>query len=129
MKPPPTPAKTGCRNSQRPLPFATSGLALGALGGCYILIWLHLEPSARYHASAPVFFLDYDFFRPCLRRPGGLLEYAGGFLAQLDYRPWLGALVFAVNKFALLFHTTGETRDLFDAASDLEIYRVDSNLV
>jgi hypothetical protein len=94
MKHPRTPDKTGYQNWQR-LPFARFGLALASLGGCYILIWLYLGPSARYHASAPVFCLDYDFFRPRLRRPGGLLEYAGGFLAQLDYRPWLGALVFA----------------------------------
>lgn len=47
----------------------------------------------------------------------------------LSWHPSGRLLAFSVNKFALLFHTTGETRDLWDAASDLGIYRVDSNLV
>ena len=47
----------------------------------------------------------------------------------LAWHPSGRLLTFSVNRFALLFHTTGETRDLFDGASDLGIYRVDSNVV
>lgn len=50
----------------------------------------------------------------------------GGYLS---WHPSGRLLAFSANKFSLLFHTTGETRDLFDAASDLRVYRVDSNSV
>jgi hypothetical protein len=47
----------------------------------------------------------------------------------ISWHPTGRLLAFSVNKFALLFHTTGETRDLYDAASDLGILRIDSNVV
>ncbi len=47
----------------------------------------------------------------------------------LSWHPSGRLLAFAVNRFALLFHTTGETRDLYDGASDLGIHRLDSNQV
>jgi hypothetical protein len=47
----------------------------------------------------------------------------------ISWHPSGRLLAYSVNKFTLLFHTTGETRDLFDSASDLGIYRVDSNTV
>jgi len=46
------------------------------------------------------------------------------------YSSWhpSGKLVgFSVNKVSLFFHTVGETRDVFDAASDLALYLIDSN--
>lgn len=47
----------------------------------------------------------------------------------LSWHPSGRLLAFSLNKFALFFHTAGETRDLYDGASDLGIYRVDSNSV
>lgn len=47
----------------------------------------------------------------------------------LTWHPSGRLLTFSINRFALLYHTAGETRDLFDSASDLGIYRVDSNTV
>jgi hypothetical protein len=38
-------------------------------------------------------------------------------------------LAFSANRFSQFFHTIGETREVFDAESDLKIYRVDSNRV
>jgi dipeptidyl aminopeptidase/acylaminoacyl peptidase len=38
-------------------------------------------------------------------------------------------MVYSVNKLSLFFHTKGETRDVFDADSDLNLYRVDANVV
>ncbi|HWI58960.1 MAG TPA: hypothetical protein VNZ22_17175, partial [Bacillota bacterium] len=38
-------------------------------------------------------------------------------------------IAFSANKPSLMRHTLGETRDVFDARSDLRIYRVDSNAV
>jgi hypothetical protein len=54
------------------------------------------------------------------------LNKTSGYLA---WHPSGRLLTFSLNRFSLLFHTAGETRDLFDSASDLGIYRVDSNQV
>jgi WD40-like Beta Propeller Repeat len=54
------------------------------------------------------------------------VDLTGGYLS---WHPSGRLLTFSVNQFALLFHTAGETRDLYDGASDLRIYRVDSNSV
>ena len=62
---------------------------------CYAYVWLRLEPSVRYCSAGTPFFLSASFFREFLRFPGGLLDYAGAFLAQLNYYDWLGGLVFA----------------------------------
>lgn len=47
----------------------------------------------------------------------------------LSWHPSGRLITFSANKLSLFFHTIGETRDVFDADSDLAIYRVDSNLV
>jgi dipeptidyl aminopeptidase/acylaminoacyl peptidase len=38
-------------------------------------------------------------------------------------------LAFSANKLSLFSHTKGETRDVFDAASNLGVYHLDSNVV
>ncbi len=45
----------------------------------------------------------------------------------LSWHPSGKLLAFSINKLSLFFHSIGETRDVFDAASDLGIYRVDEN--
>lgn len=47
----------------------------------------------------------------------------------LSWHPSGRLLVFSANKLSLFYHTTAETRDVFDANSDLGVYRVDSNTV
>lgn len=47
----------------------------------------------------------------------------------ISWHPSGRLLAFSANKFSLLFHTKGETRDLYDAASDLGILRLDQNKV
>lgn len=47
----------------------------------------------------------------------------------LSWHPSGRLLAYSANKLSLFFHTKGETRDVFDANSDLGIYRVDSNTV
>lgn len=54
------------------------------------------------------------------------VEKAMGYLA---WHPSGRLLAFSANKLSLLFHTLGETREVYDAKSDLGIYRVDSNTV
>jgi tetratricopeptide (TPR) repeat protein len=60
----------------------------------YAYVWLRLEPSVQYRCSGVPFFLSHSFFREFLGFPGGLLDYAAAWLAQLNYYDWLGGLVF-----------------------------------
>jgi hypothetical protein len=48
-------------------------------------------------------------------------------MGYLAWHPSGRLLAFSANKLSLLFHTRGETREVYDAKSDLGIYRVDSN--
>jgi hypothetical protein len=50
-------------------------------------------------------------------------------MGYLAWHPSGRLLTFSGNKLSLLFHTRGETREVYDANSDLAIYRVDSNTV
>ncbi len=50
-------------------------------------------------------------------------------MGYVSWHPSGRLLAFSANKLSLFNHTLGETRDVFDAQSDLGIYRVDSNLV
>jgi len=64
----------------------------------YLYVWLFIEPRLIYHCfgnfiAYPNFSVDWTFLKTCLGYPGGLVEYIGGFLSQLYYFPWLGALV------------------------------------
>ncbi len=43
-----------------------------------------------------LFLFDRSFFYEHLQSPGGLLEYAGKFLTQFFYYPWLGALILSI---------------------------------
>lgn len=49
-------------------------------------------------------------------------------MGYLSWHPSGRLLAFSANKLSLFSHTVGETRDVYDAQSDLGIYRVDSNL-
>ncbi len=62
----------------------------------WLHVWLRVQPSLRYHDSAPEFLYGQHFFRPFLSYPGGLLEYVGAFLAQLEHSDLLGASAAAV---------------------------------
>jgi len=62
---------------------------------------LRVGPSLRYHHAVPVFQFGQDFLHGFLSRPGGLLEHAAAFLAQLDYHAWLGATVLGILAGAL----------------------------
>ena len=49
--------------------------------------------------------------------------------AYSSWHPGGRLLAFSVNQLSLFFHTVGETRDVFDAGSNLGVYLVDSNTV
>lgn len=50
-------------------------------------------------------------------------------LGYLSWHPSGRWLAFSVNKLTLFFHTLGETRDVFDAESDLGLYHLDTQTV
>jgi hypothetical protein len=50
-------------------------------------------------------------------------------MGYLAWHPSGRLLAFSANKLSLFFHTRAETRDVYDAASDLGIYRLDSDTV
>lgn len=54
------------------------------------------------------------------------VDHTAGYLA---WHPNGRLLVSSANKLSLFFHTTGETRDVFDADSNLNAYWLDSNTV
>lgn len=96
MMRPPAPAKnrfaTLARRARGVSLLATVFFAL-----FFLYVWLRIEPALEYQHSGPVFFLSHFFFRPFLNYPGGLLDYAAAFLAQLNFYNWLGALVFTAS--------------------------------
>ena len=47
----------------------------------------------------------------------------------MSWHPSGRLMAFSANKLSLFFHTIGETRDVFDAESDLAVYWVTSNAV
>ena len=49
--------------------------------------------------------------------------------AYSSWHPSGRLVAFSVNKLSQFFHTTGEAREVFDSASDLGVYMVDSNTV
>jgi hypothetical protein len=64
----------------------------------YLYVWLFIEPHLIYHSfgnfiAYPNFSVDWTFLKAHLGYPGGLAAYIGGFLSQLYYFSWLGALV------------------------------------
>jgi hypothetical protein len=93
--------------------FPAGALAFFLLS--YAYVWLRLEPSVQYRCWGVPFFLSHSFFREFLQVPGGLLNYAAAFLAQLKYYDWLGGLVFATLG-CLLFL---EARAVFSRLSGL----------
>lgn len=50
-------------------------------------------------------------------------------MGYLSWHPSGRLLAFSANKLSMFSHTVGETRDVYDASSDIGIYRVDSNTV
>jgi hypothetical protein len=50
-------------------------------------------------------------------------------MGYMSWHPSGRLMAFSANKFSLFYHTHGETRDVFDAQSNLGIYRLDSNSI
>jgi hypothetical protein len=72
----------------------------------FLYIWLRIRPELIYHGlggylDAPLFNLGWQFFKDHLTYPGGVLEYASGFLSQCYYFSWLGALILTTVAWGL----------------------------
>ncbi len=64
----------------------------------YLYFVFEIDLRLLYHCCGlidnfPAFYEGWDFFRGFLGYPGGLLEYASAFLAQLFYFSWAGAAI------------------------------------
>jgi len=73
----------------------------------FFYVWFRIQPALEYEHFGTLFFFGQSFFAQFRGRPGGLLEYATAFLAQLNHYSWLGALVVAGLGIALFLSTRG----------------------
>jgi len=68
----------------------------------YLYLWQVVDLRLIAHGAGiitnfPVFFKGWDYFEGFLGYPGGIIEYAGAFLAQFFYVGWAGAAVATVQ--------------------------------
>ena len=68
-------------------------------------------------------------FRPMLLVQSNQVATVNYTMGYLSWHPSGRLLAFSDNKLSLFYHTIGETRDVFDANSNLGIYWLDSNSV
>lgn len=66
---------------------------------------------------------------PMLIQRGGEVLHVAKPAGYLGWHPSGQVLAFSNNKLSLIFHTTGESRDVFDAASDVGVYDVEANTI
>lgn len=71
------------------------------VGGAFVLFcfWMMAERNGymlRWYEEMSLFEGTRFFFRQCLYFPGGLMRYAGAWLTQLMYYPWLGSTAMIV---------------------------------
>jgi len=78
----------------------------------YLYVWLFIEPCLIYHdhnfgtfIDYQAFSVDWGFLKSSLSHPCGVVEYIGGFLSQLYYFSWLGALIATAVAFSLYIAT------------------------
>lgn len=60
----------------------------------FLYVWRRIRPEVEYVHSTPAFLMSRVFFRQFVAYPGGPVDYAAAFLAQLNVRSWLGAFLF-----------------------------------
>ena len=72
----------------------------------YLYLWFVVQMRLIYHgggtiATFPVFLRGWEFFQQFLSYPGGVVEYASAFLAQLFYYSWAGAGVVTLQAWLI----------------------------
>jgi hypothetical protein len=68
-------------------------------------------------------------FKPMLLVISNEVKRVDKTFGYLSWHPSGRLLAFSANQMNLFFHSTGETRDVFNGSSDLGIYYIDSNKV
>jgi len=74
---------------------------------CYVYIWLFVKPYLIYHGfgtiilDVPLFSTGWRFLRDSIGVPGGVVVYVYGFLSQLYFYSWLGALLIVLVALCL----------------------------
>jgi hypothetical protein len=69
------------------------------------------------------------FGQPLLIHQGRETAHVAKPMGYLAWHPAGKFLAFSNNRLSLLFHTTGENRDVFDSASDIGLYDIDANTI
>jgi len=72
----------------------------------YLYILLFIEPHLFYYGfgkmiELPLYSTGWRFFKQSIAHPGGLIEFLGGFLSQLFYINWIGAVVITAVAWGL----------------------------
>jgi hypothetical protein len=104
MRQPRANGEFGAENIFSPWPACPAGLLVLVVTS-FVYVWLRIEPALEYHSFGPFFYKHPAFFERIAGHPGGLAEYAGVLLAQLNWRSWLGALSFAAAQSAVILIT------------------------
>lgn len=88
----------------KPAP-AWIGPALWAAYFCfaYLLLAVGHADYLRQWEGMSLFLPTGMYFSQCMQLPGGLLEWAGTYLVQYFYHPWLGAGIYAVLSTLLVW--------------------------
>ena len=89
-------------------------LAAGATVLLFGLFFLHVllrvNPALIYYHQRPVFLTGLGFLKGLLAKPGGPAEYVALFCSQLNYYPWVGALVITLTAGLICLATRGLLR-------------------
>jgi len=74
-------------------------------GLAFAYVWLWVQPALIYSCGTitnfPVFYRGWSFFHETVRHPGGLIQYISAFASHLFYYSWAGAVVIAVQAWAI----------------------------
>lgn len=74
----------------------------GILFVIYFLYFALLNPHhIHYLEQSQLFIWNLDFLKEKFTLPGGLADYSGSFFTQFFNSSWLGALIYALNAFAV----------------------------
>lgn len=84
------------------LSWVSPGVALLFLG-CFLYVWLRIEPALQFQALGPVFLISQRFFQEHCLYPGGLIDYAAAFILQFYRFSWFGALLTTALAGAICF--------------------------
>jgi hypothetical protein len=79
--------------------------ALVFFGLFYGYFWLRVQPCLIYSCAEitnfPVFYTGWAFFQESVLRPGGVVQYLSAFVSQFLLYSWTGALVIAMQAWAI----------------------------